>query len=77
VIAETLRRSIDEEQTTILSLSGYRGSSRVLGVVTEKTFRLQRRRYWRNDFAHKARGLIEAIQAAAKAGAHREIYPLP
>jgi hypothetical protein len=50
-VADALRRSIDEERRTIFSLTGYYGSSPVLGVVTENTFRLRRRRYWRNDFA--------------------------
>ena len=51
VVADTLRRSIDQERRTLFSLTGYRGSSPILGVVTDATFRLQRRRYWRNDFA--------------------------
>jgi len=50
-VADALRRSIDEERWTLFSLSGYRGSCPVLGEVRENTFRLQKRRYWRNDFA--------------------------
>jgi hypothetical protein len=50
-VAAILRRSIDEEHRTIFSLSGYRGDRPVLGEVSERTFRLQKRRYWRNDFA--------------------------
>jgi hypothetical protein len=50
-VAHALRRSIDKEQRTLFSLSGYRGSCPVLGEVAERTFRLQKRRYWRNDFA--------------------------
>jgi hypothetical protein len=50
-VGEALRRSTDEEHRTLFSLSGYRGSRPVLGEVTGNTFRLQKRRYWRNDFA--------------------------
>jgi len=50
MVAAALRRSIDEERRTIFSLSGYKGDRTVLGSVSENTFRLQRRRYWRNDF---------------------------
>jgi hypothetical protein len=50
-LANALRRVIDEEHKTIFSLSGYKGDRPVLGEVSENTFRLQRRRYWRNDFA--------------------------
>jgi hypothetical protein len=50
-VADALRRTIDEEKRTLFSFSGYRGSLPVLGDVTSSTFRLQRRGYWRNDFA--------------------------
>lgn len=50
-VAAALRRSIDEEHRTIFSLSGYKGDQPLLGEVSENTFRLHRRRYWRNDFA--------------------------
>jgi hypothetical protein len=50
VVGDTLRRSIDEEHWTLFSLSGYRGNRPLLGEVGEKTFRLQKRRYSRNDF---------------------------
>lgn len=49
--ADALRRSIDEERRTTFSWSGYKGDQPVLGVITGNTFRLQKRRYWRNDFA--------------------------
>jgi hypothetical protein len=48
-IAEALRRSIDEEHWTLFSLSGYQGNRPLLGEVGENTFRLQKRRYSRND----------------------------
>src|SRR6266852_2145040 len=50
-VADALRRSIDEEHRTIFSMSGYKGDRPVLGEVSEGIFRVQRRRYWRNDFA--------------------------
>jgi len=49
--ADALRRSIDEERWTPFSMSGYRGSRPVLGEVGDNTFRLQKRKYYRNDFA--------------------------
>ena len=49
-LGDTLRRSIDEEHWTLFSLSGYRGDRPLLGEVGENTFRLQKRRYSRNDF---------------------------
>ena len=48
---EALRRSIDEEHWTLFSLSGYKGSRPLLGEAGETTFRVQKRRYGRNDFA--------------------------
>jgi hypothetical protein len=50
-VAEALRRSMDEGHRTLFSLSGYRGSRPVLGQIRGDTFRLQKRRYSRNDFA--------------------------
>jgi hypothetical protein len=50
-VADALRRSIDEEHWTLFSLSGYQGSRPLLGEVGENTFRLQKRKYYRNDFA--------------------------
>lgn len=50
-VAEALRRTIDEEHWTLFSLSGYKGSRPLLGEVCEDTFRVQKRRYSRNDFA--------------------------
>ena len=50
-LAEALRRSIDEEHWTLFSLSGYQGDRPLLGEVGENTFRLQKRKFSRNDFA--------------------------
>lgn len=51
LLADGLRRSIDQEHWTLFSLSGYRGNRPLLGEVGENTFRIQKRRYSRNDFA--------------------------
>jgi hypothetical protein len=48
---DALRRCMDEEQWTLFSLTGYKGDQPVLGVITGNSFRLQKRRHWRNDFA--------------------------
>jgi hypothetical protein len=50
-VADVLRRSIDEEHWTLFSWSGYRGNRPLLGEVGANTFRVQKRRYSRNDFA--------------------------
>jgi len=42
---------MDEEQRTIFSFSGYKGEKDVLGAVWGNSFHVQKRRYWRNDFA--------------------------
>jgi|HubBroStandDraft_4_1064222.scaffolds.fasta_scaffold380832_2 hypothetical protein len=49
-VGDVLRRSIDEEHWTLFSLSGYQGDLPILGEVGKNTFRLQKRRYSRNDF---------------------------
>jgi hypothetical protein len=38
-VADALRRSIDEERWTLLSMSGYRGNRPVRGEVGQNTFR--------------------------------------
>lgn len=58
-VAEALRRSIDEKQWTLFSLSGYRGDRQLLGTVSERTFRIQKRRYSRNDFTGHLSGSFE------------------
>jgi hypothetical protein len=58
-LAGTLRRSIDPEHFTLFSLSGYKGDRPILGEVDGKSFRLQKRRYSRNDFAGHFYGTFE------------------
>ncbi len=72
-VADALRRSIDEERRTLFSLSGYRGSLPVLGEVTETTFRLQKRRYWRNDFAPNLYGEIQTEAGGSRIEAHFDV----
>jgi hypothetical protein len=50
-VADDLRRSIDEKHWTLFSLAGYRGNLPLIGDVGENTFRLQKRKFSRNDFA--------------------------
>ena len=69
-VAEALRRSIDEEHWTLFSLSGYRGNRPLLGEVGETSFRVQKRRYTRNDFA----GHFYARFAAEAGGTRIEGY---
>jgi len=59
-VIEALRRSIDPEKRTLFSLSGYKGDRPVLGEVQGNEFKLQKRRYSRNDFAGQFYGTIEA-----------------
>jgi hypothetical protein len=75
-VADALRRSIDEEQRALFSLTGYRGSSPVLGVVTDNTFRLRRRRYWRNDFAPCFYGQFRSESGGSRIEAHFDLSPL-
>ena len=63
---DTLRRSIDPEQRTLFSLSGYKGERLVLGEVRESTFRLQKRRYSRNDFAGHFYGTVQAEPSGSR-----------
>jgi hypothetical protein len=58
-VMEVLHRSIDPERRTLFSLSGYKGDRPLLGEVRENTFRLQKRRYSRNDYAGQFYGTIE------------------
>jgi hypothetical protein len=60
-LAGTLRRSIDPEHFTLFSLSGYKGDRPILGEVDGKSFRLQKRRYSRNDFAGHFYGTFEEV----------------
>jgi hypothetical protein len=65
-LVDRLRSSVDEERRTPFSLSGYKGSRPVLGKVGESTFRLQKRRCWRNDFAPHFYGQIQPEPGGTK-----------
>jgi hypothetical protein len=54
--ADALRRLIDEQRWTLFSLSGYKGKLPLLGEVGENTFQVQKRKYYRNDFAGRFYG---------------------
>ena len=57
--ADRLRRRIDPQQRTLFSLSGYKGEKPILGEVGKTEFRLQKRRYSRNDFVGHFYGVFE------------------
>jgi len=65
-VAEALSRSMDEEQRTIFSFSGYKGDKDVLGAVWGNSFHLQKRRYWRNDFSPHFYGEIQSEPAGTR-----------
>ena len=69
-VADALRRSIDEQHWTLFSLSGYKGNLPLLGEVSENTFKVQKRKYYRNDFA----GQFYARFAAEPGGTRIEGY---
>src|ERR1700730_12879041 len=50
-LSDALRSSIEEQRWTLFSLSGYKGKLPRLGEVAENTFEVQKRKYYRNDFA--------------------------
>ena len=72
-VADALRRSIDPEARTMFSLSGYEGCLPVLGEVTETTFHLQKRRFWRNDFAPRHYGQFEAEGLGSRIEAYFDV----
>src|ERR1700761_3203867 len=53
VLRDTLSRTIDQEQWTPCRLSGFQGERPLLGEIGEDTFRLRKRRNYRNDFARQ------------------------
>jgi hypothetical protein len=48
---QRLYEAIDIQQRALFSLSGYQGDRPVVGILHPPEFRLEKRRYWRNDFA--------------------------
>ena len=58
--AEALARTIDWEHRSWFSLSGYEGNRPMIGVLSDGTFRVYKRRYWRNDFAPQFYGSMHA-----------------
>jgi hypothetical protein len=65
-VAEALRGSMDEERRTLFSFSGYSGDQPILGEVWGSIFHLQKRRYWRNDFAPHFYGEIQSDPAGTR-----------
>jgi hypothetical protein len=71
--AETLRRTIDEERRTLFAMSGYKGDRPVLGEVFGQTFRIQKRRYWRNDFAPHFYGTLHWETGGTRIEGHFDV----
>lgn len=55
---ERLRANTDEQRRTLFSLSGYKGKNPVLCRMEGEKFQLQKRRFYRNDFAPNFYGTI-------------------
>jgi hypothetical protein len=55
---ERLRSNTDERRRTPFSLSGYKGKNPVISRIDGDTIQLQKRRYYRNDFAPNFYGTI-------------------
>jgi hypothetical protein len=69
-VADALRQTIDEERITLFSLSGYKGKRPLLGKVGDHTFRLQKRRYYKNSFAPFCYGEFEPEAGGTRIEAH-------
>ena len=50
-VAEALRQAVDVEQRALFSLSGFQGDRPLIGKVDFDSFRIQKRKFYRNDFA--------------------------
>jgi hypothetical protein len=50
-ITEALRGSVDDEQRSLFSLSGFQGDRPLIGTIGFDSFRIQKRKLYRNDFA--------------------------
>jgi hypothetical protein len=72
-LADMIRRSIDQERRTLFSLSGYKGSLPVIGTVSDRTFRLQKRRFGRNDFSPQFHGEFQAEPGGSRIEGHFDI----
>jgi hypothetical protein len=61
-----LRETTDEQHRTFFGLSGYRGSKPILSQIQGNNFKLQKRRYYRNDFAPNFYGAITSWGSSAR-----------
>ena len=65
-----LRETTDEQHRTLFSFSGYRGSKPILSRINGYNFQLQKRRYYRNDFAPNFYGLLVPWGSGARIEGH-------
>jgi hypothetical protein len=63
---ERLRSNTDEQRRTLFSLSGYKGKNPVLSSIEGDKIQLQKRRYYRNDFAPNFFGTIQPWGSSAR-----------
>jgi len=63
---ERLRINTDEQRRTLFSLSGYQGKNPVLSRIEGDSIRLQKRRYYRNDFAPNFFGTIRVWGSSSR-----------
>lgn len=64
--SEALRRAIDEEHWAVFSLSGFEGNRPILGEIKMNAFRLQKRRFSRNNFSGQFYGRVEPEAGGAR-----------
>jgi hypothetical protein len=67
---QRLRTQTDEQRRALFALSGYAGERPVLSRIEGDQFQLQKRRYYRNDFAPNFYGTIRAWGNTARVEGH-------
>jgi hypothetical protein len=75
---ECLRRitaAIDRERLTLFSFSGFGGSKPILGRVGKNTFRLRKRRFYRNSFAPFFYGQVSPFNSGSLIEGHFGMHP--
>src|SRR5262249_7800059 len=68
--AAALRGSMDEERRALFSLSGFQGEQDVIGSVHGNNIHMQKRRYWRNDFAPHFYGVLQPDPSGTRIEGH-------
>src|SRR5271167_1540154 len=71
---ERLRDATDEPHRTLFSFSGYKGDQKVCSIEG-RTFRMWRRRYWRNDFAPNFYGAVGSESSGSQISGYFDCSP--